>query len=113
MVIAALALGAATIGAPGEAVSAAARPTVTIGVIAPIDAGLTHFGLGIRNSVILAAKQANTRNAVKGWTIKVEAVDDSSDPATGEAAAKTLAADPNVVAVIGPYNSGVAQKAAP
>src|SRR5262249_60541829 len=38
---------------------------------------------------------------------------DPSDPATGEGAATTLASDSNVVAVVGPYNSGVALKAAP
>src|SRR5262250_2682908 len=32
--------------------------TVTIGVLAPLDAGLTQFGRGIRNSVQLAADEA-------------------------------------------------------
>ncbi|HEX9505806.1 MAG TPA: ABC transporter substrate-binding protein, partial [Acidimicrobiia bacterium] len=98
-------------GAP--AAHAATRPTVTIGVIAPIDAGLTSFGRGIRNSVILAVRQATNKASVKGWNIKVRTFDDSSDPAKGAAAAKKLAADKSVVAVIGPYNSGVAQLAAP
>jgi branched-chain amino acid transport system substrate-binding protein len=104
---------ATALGVTASPSSAATRPTVTIGVIAPLDAGLTNFGHGIRDSVVLAAKQANARGALKGWTVKVTAVDDSSDPVKGEAAARTLAADANVVAVIGPYNSGVAQKAAP
>jgi branched-chain amino acid transport system substrate-binding protein len=86
---------------------------VTIGVIAPLDAGLTSFGQGIRDSVELAVQQANEQNAVPGWTIKVRALDDSSDPAKGARAAKKLAADPTVVAVVGPYNSGVAEKAVP
>jgi branched-chain amino acid transport system substrate-binding protein len=43
----------------------------------------------------------------------VDARDDSSDPAKGEAAARTLAADKSVVGVVGTYNSGVAAKAAP
>ncbi len=87
--------------------------TVTIGVIAPIDGGLTSFGQGIRNSVRLAVQQANASDPIKGWTIKVRVLDDSSDPAKGEAAAKKLAADPTVVAVVGPYNSGVAQSVLP
>ena len=40
-------------------------------------------------------------------------LDDSSDPDKGAAAAKKLAADPTVVAVVGPYNSGVAQSVLP
>ena len=98
-------------GSPGA--QAAARPSLTIGVIAPIDGGLTSFGRGIRNSVMLAVKLALKRKDIPGWDIKVRAIDDSSDPAKGEAAAKTLAADKSVVAVIGPYNSGVALLAAP
>ena len=43
----------------------------------------------------------------------MRALDDSSDPAKGKAAAATLAADKSVVAVVGPYNSGVALEAAP
>lgn len=101
------------LGAVAQPATAAPAPTVTIGVIAPIDGGLTSFGQGIRNSVQLAVKQANASKAIKGWTIKVRVLDDSSDPDKGAAAAAKLAADPNVVAVVGPYNSGVAQAALP
>ena len=92
---------------------AKAKPTITIGVIAPVDGGLTSFGQGIRDSVKLAVKQANDANRVKGWTVEVEVLDDSSTPAKGKAAAQTLAGDRHVVAVVGPYNSGVALEAAP
>ncbi len=84
-----------------------------IGVIVPLDGGLTQFGQGIRNSVQLAVDEANAREPVPGWTFKVEALDDSSDPAKGEAAARTLAADKSVIGVVGTYNSGVAAKVAP
>jgi branched-chain amino acid transport system substrate-binding protein len=110
-IVAALSLGAAGLAA-GSAAAASSR-TATIGVIAPIDGGLTSFGLGIRNSVQLAVDQANEQHAIPGWTLKVRALDDSSDPAKGKAAAATLAADRSVVAVVGPYNSGVALEAAP
>jgi branched-chain amino acid transport system substrate-binding protein len=86
---------------------------VTIGVIAPLDNGLTDFGRGIANSVQLAVDQANERNAIPGYRIAVEALDDSSDPDVGEQAAQTLAADPSVIGVVGTYNSGVAAVAAP
>jgi branched-chain amino acid transport system substrate-binding protein len=108
--VAALA-GAAAAVAPGA--GAASQPTLTIGVVAPLNAGLTSFGQGIKNSVQLAVDQANQQHTIPGWTIKVRALDDSSDPTKGKAAAATLAADKSVVAVVGPYNSGVAQEAAP
>jgi branched-chain amino acid transport system substrate-binding protein len=93
--------------------AASSAHTVTIGVVAPIDAGLTSFGQGIRNSVQLAVKEANASKPMKDWTIKVRVLDDSSDPDKGAAAAAKLAADPTVVAVVGPYNSGVAQAMLP
>lgn len=105
-------VGAAVAGA-SHAGAAASKPVVKIGVLAPIDAGLTEFGQGIRNSVQVAVDRANRRNAIPGWTIELTAVDDSSDPATGAAAAATLAADPEVIGVVGPYNSGVAEAALP
>jgi branched-chain amino acid transport system substrate-binding protein len=81
---------------------------VRIGVIAPLEAGLTEFGNGIVSSVSLAVQQANEAGAIPGWTIEVVAVDDSSDPTTGAAAITSLVDDPTVVGVVGPYNSGVA-----
>jgi branched-chain amino acid transport system substrate-binding protein len=50
---------------------------------------------------------------VKGWQIKTRVLDDSSDPAKGAAAAERIAKDENVVAVVGPYNSGVAETMLP
>ena len=86
---------------------------VTIGVIAPLDAGLTAYGRGIANSVTLAVDQANAAGAIPGYTIEVVALDDSSDPETGRAAAEELAANSTVVGVVGTYNSGVAAEVAP
>ena len=108
-----VALVAVTVVGTSTVSTAATKPKVTIGVLAPVDAGLTDFGRGIRNSVRLAVKQANARSAVKGWDVEVRTADDSSDPTKAESAASTLASDANVVAVIGPYNSGVALKATP
>lgn len=100
-------------GTSGSTPGTVAGKVIKIGVIAPLDAGLTDFGHGIKNSVQLAVDRANASGAIPGYTLQVEAVDDSSDPAIGEAAAKKLAADPSVIGVVGPYNSGVAAKAAP
>lgn len=86
---------------------------VTIGVIAPLDAGLTAYGRGIANSVRLAADQANAAGAIPGYSIAVVALDDSSDPEVGRDAAEQLAADDSVVGVVGTYNSGVAAEVAP
>jgi branched-chain amino acid transport system substrate-binding protein len=90
-----------------------ASKTVKVGVIAPLDAGLVEFGRGIRNSVQLAVAQANNSGQFQDLLFEVDARDDSSTPAVGEAAARSLAADGSVVGVVGTYNSGVAAAVQP
>lgn len=87
--------------------------TVTVGVLAPLDAGLTQFGRGIRNSVQLAVDEANQAHLLPGWRIAVVAVDDSSNPAIGSSNAGRLLGDPSVIGVVGTYNSGVAAAVLP
>lgn len=89
------------------------QQTLSIGVLAPLDAGLTQFGLGIRNSVQLAVDEANASDLIPGWRIQIVAVDDSSDPAVGMANAEQLLDDPTVIGVVGTYNSGVASAVLP
>ena len=96
----------ATAGAEGG------EQVLRIGVIAPLDDGLTAFGHGIENSV-LAVDQANEEETIEGWEIEVLAEDDSSEPEIGAEAAETVAADDSVIGVVGTYNSGVASEVAP
>jgi branched-chain amino acid transport system substrate-binding protein len=94
----------------GEAQARVAK----IAVIAPLDDGLVQFGRGIRNSVELAVREANDRQALpEGWRLEVLALNDSSDPAVGKQAAEEAAADPAVFGVVGTYNSGVAAEVVP
>ena len=97
---------AGTAGAHGENV-------IEIGVLAPLEAGLTEFGLGIRNSVQLAVDQATEKVVVPGFTYEGAAVDDSSEPTVGAANVPTLIDDPSVLGVVGTYNSGVAAEVLP
>src|SRR5438128_5977585 len=100
-------------GACGGAGGSGGTHVAKIGVIAPLDAGLTQFGRGIRNSVQAAVDEADGRNAIPGWKLEVDAADDSSNPSKGETAARRLAADVRVIGVVGTYNSGVAARVAP
>jgi branched-chain amino acid transport system substrate-binding protein len=87
--------------------------TLTIGVLAPLDAGLTQFGRGIRNSVELAVHEANDANLIPGWKVAVVAIDDSSNADIGKSNAQRLLDDASVIGVVGTYNSGVAAAVAP
>lgn len=91
---------------------AASRPRVLrLGVIAPLQAGNVEFGRGIRNSAQLAVDQFNAANPLVRF--ELVAMDDSSDPAVGQAAARALIEDPLLVGVVGTYNSGVARQVIP
>jgi branched-chain amino acid transport system substrate-binding protein len=89
------------------------KKTVKIGVVAPLTGPLSELGLGIRNSVDLAVRQANEKGTVPGYEIVLAAEDDTADPATGANAANKLASDPQVAGVIGTLNSSVAQSVSP
>ena len=92
---------------------AAGNKVAKIGVIAPLTGDLSVMGLGIKNSVELAIKQANESKAIPGWTLELAAEDDTATPDVGANAATKLAADKSVVAVVGTLNSGVAQAVQP
>lgn len=96
-------------GTTGESSNKVAK----IGVIAPLSGDLSALGLGIRNSVDLAIKQANESNAIPGWTLELAAEDDEAKPDVGKNAATKLAGDDEVVAVVGTLNSSVAQSVQP
>jgi branched-chain amino acid transport system substrate-binding protein len=113
-VVALLALVLAVAGCSGsDGPGDANSQTVRIGFIGPLTGPQADFGLGARNAVELAIRQANQHAAVDGWRIELAAEDDKADPETGRNAAQELAADPAVVGVIGTINSGVAKVTAP
>jgi branched-chain amino acid transport system substrate-binding protein len=115
-ITAALAAGALTLTACGSrdsgdkgSDSSNGGTTVVIGVDAPLTGDLSALGLGIRNSVDLAAKQANKKNYVKGVTFKVEPLDDQAQPSSGQSNASKFVSEKDVLGVVGPLNSSVAQ----
>ncbi|MFD5451537.1 branched-chain amino acid ABC transporter substrate-binding protein [Streptomyces sp. NPDC003470] len=83
--------------------------TVVIGVDAPLTGDLSALGLGIKNSVDLAAKTANKQKTVDGVTFKVEALDDQGQPSVGQQNATKFVADKDVLGVVGPLNSSVGE----
>ncbi|MEU6536143.1 branched-chain amino acid ABC transporter substrate-binding protein [Streptomyces sp. NPDC047000] len=115
-ITAALAAGALTLTACGSRDSGSkgsdsgnGGTTVVIGVDAPLTGDLSALGLGIKNSVDLAAKQANKKSYVKGVTFKVEALDDQAQPSSGQTNATKFVGEKDVLGVVGPLNSSVAQ----
>ncbi|MEU3507786.1 branched-chain amino acid ABC transporter substrate-binding protein [Streptomyces longwoodensis] len=113
-ITAALAAGALTLTAcgsrdSGDKGSDSGGTTVVIGVDAPLTGDLSALGLGIKNSVDLAAKTANKKKYVDGVKFEIKALDDQAQPSSGQQNASTLVANKDVLGVVGPLNSSVAE----
>ncbi len=87
--------------------------TLTLGVIAPLTGDLSAIGLGIKNGVDLAIKQANEKKTVDGYTLVMSAQDDTAKADIGATVAAKLVSDSTVFGVVGPLNSSVAKSVAP
>jgi branched-chain amino acid transport system substrate-binding protein len=84
-----------------------------IGVIAPLSGDLAALGLGIQHSVELAVKQANDANKVPGWKLEVLAKDDEGKTEPAKNAATSIAADKDVIGVVGTLNSSTSIQVQP
>ncbi len=111
LLIGALVLSAC--GSKKESGGSSGNKTLTIGVVAPLSGDLSAVGNGIKNSVDLAIKQANEKKTVKGYTLTMDAQDDTAKADVGATVAAKLVASSGVVGVVGPLNSSVAKSVAP
>ena len=111
LIIGALALAAC--GSESTSGTGGGTKTLTLGVIAPLSGDLSAVGLGIKNGVDLAIKQANANKTIKGVTLKLGAEDDTAKAEVGAQAATKLVADSSVIGIVGPLNSSVAKSTAP
>lgn len=100
-------------GGGGGAGGGGSAKTAKIGVIAPLSGDLSPLGIGIKNSVDLAIKEANANNTIPGWKLELVAEDDEAKPDTGKNAATKLTSDEKVVGAVGPLNSSVGQAVQP
>lgn len=98
-------LGAALIALSLVAAGAcdrAARPVV-LGAVGP---WTRDYALTTKRGIELAAAEVNRAGGVDGHPLVVEFRDDGADAARAVRMVSGLAADPRVVGVIGPFNSG-------
>jgi len=98
--------------------SGASGGTIKIGVDLPVSGADASIGIPTQNGAVLAVEQAN-KNGFAGGKFKLEAslLDDAvqgkHDPNAGAQNVKTFIADDGVLAMIGPFNSNVAQAEIP
>ena len=98
--------------------SGASGGTIKIGVDLPVSGADASIGIPTQNGAVLAVEEAN-KNGFAGGKFKLEAslLDDAvqgkHDPNAGAQNVKTFIADDAVLAMIGPFNSNVAQAEIP
>jgi ABC-type branched-subunit amino acid transport system substrate-binding protein len=89
-----------------------ARPTVKIGLVAPFEGRYRDVGYEVIYAVRLAVREANLAGG-SGYSVALQAFDDGGDPAQALEQARKLAADPDVVAVLGHWLDATTLAAAP
>ncbi|MHB8461884.1 MAG: ABC transporter substrate-binding protein, partial [Vulcanimicrobiaceae bacterium] len=97
--------------------STSAGKIITLGVDLPLSGADASVGVSTLNGVKLAVEQANKAGLPGGFTFTINAIDDAvqgvHSPQQGASNMRTFVSDPTVLAVIGPYNSNVAQAQIP
>jgi branched-chain amino acid transport system substrate-binding protein len=90
---------------------------VKLGVDLPLSGADASDGIPTRNGVVKAVEDANAKGVPGGFHFVVFDLDDAvqgkHDPAQGAQNLKNFVADDTVMAVIGPFNSNVAQAEIP
>ena len=97
--------------------TAASGTVITIGADLPLSGGDASDGVPTKNGVLLAVKDANDQHLVPGFTIAADPRDDAvngvHDPNQGNQNVQSLANEPTVLGIVGPFNSNVAQAEIP
>ncbi len=81
-----------------------AAPVIKLGVIAPFEGAGRPLGYAVLPAIKSAVADANASGELAGYRVAVVALDDSLDPAIAAQQARALSLDPDVLAVIGPFD---------
>jgi branched-chain amino acid transport system substrate-binding protein len=96
---------------------AGASNVIKIGSDLPVSGADASDGVPTQNGVKLAVLDANAQHLVPGFTFEADSLDDAvngvHDPSQGAKNVQALASDPNVIGIVGPFNSNVAEAEIP
>ncbi|MBI2095087.1 MAG: branched-chain amino acid ABC transporter substrate-binding protein [Candidatus Omnitrophica bacterium] len=104
------ALSVFLLGTPAGSVFA--EETVAIGLVAPLTGDQAYIGTGVLQGAQMAVEDANIRGPVFGAAkLRLVALDDQHNPTQAVLAANKLIADPDVLGVVGHFNSSCTKAA--
>lgn len=87
-------------------------PGPRIAIAAPLSGSSAALGAEMARAATLAVEEVNLAGGIAGRAVVAEAVDDGGSLERGVTTARTLCTRPEVVGVVGPYNSHVAMATA-
>lgn len=85
----------------------AGTKTIKIATQSPLSGGQSAIGVDIKNGAELALEQLKGPLEAMGFKVELAPYDDQATPDVGVANAKKIVSDPDVLCVVGHYNSGV------
>ena len=88
------------------------QPVIKIGFVAPLTGDLAAQGTDLLHGAELAIAETAQAPVVPGYRVELVPLDDQHSPSQAVAMAKRLAADPDVLAVVGHLNSSCTKPAA-
>ena len=89
-------------------ISGAAQAQIKVGVYGPFTGGSAGMGVSMRNGAVLAIEEINAAGGILGKKVIMVARDDEARNERGAQIMQELLEKENVVAVLGPINTGVA-----
>jgi len=107
-VAALLSTAALAVALSASIASAQDAKVIKIASQSPLSGGQSVLGVSISNGVRLAIDQLSGSLTDMGYTIEYVPFDDQATPEVGVSNAQQIVADPEILAVIGHLNSGVA-----
>ena len=87
---------------------------IRLGGMAPLTGVQSEFGIGFDATWQMAIEDINARGGTSnGFTFEITVRDDRAEPMEGVDIARQFADDPNIMAILGSFTSGVSMAAAP
>lgn len=87
--------------------AASALTPIKIASMSALSGAQSDFGTQVRNGAQLAVNQYQAQFKALGYDLKLSSYDDQADPASGTSNARKIIADRQILALVGPMNSGV------
>ncbi|MFN2189239.1 MAG: ABC transporter substrate-binding protein [Candidatus Promineifilaceae bacterium] len=104
---------AAVLAAVSLAGCSSVPPVVKIGIVGPFEGYYREVGYDVIYSARMAIREENAREDIGDYRVALVALDDFGDTESAQSTARSLVADPGVIAVVGHWLPDTTSSAAP